>query len=247
MRYADPSSESLTTPTLPKRYLGSQIDQIVDHIATLPESQRQRISLNKIIYTSEPLTETQRSHVFASLGPVDIYSILGSAQAGPYAISNPKLTGTHTPRGTTDFVSDTRAVLIEIFHPSVLDGDSSHFRVLRLVGRDPRFSFEWFGEYFEFRNMVYLMQTVEFGILQWQVVLGHLCSSPQPTLEVRIFRAAAGEGLLDENALVKRLEKFFFVFPENRHLFRIAFLDGMAGFEKCSTGNKVMKFVDKTR
>jgi hypothetical protein len=66
-------------------------------------------------------------------------------------------------------------------------------------------------------------------------------------LELRIFRAAAGERLLDKDALVERIEKFFFVFPENRHLFRITFLDSMAGFEKSSTGNKVMKFVDKTR
>lgn len=191
-------------------------------------------------------------------------------------------------------------MLIEIFHPSVVDGDSSvprpvpdgeqgivvqtslqrlrnplvryitgdigslhpmpaaagsiipeaelkHFRVLRLVGRDPRFSFKWFGEYFEFRNIIALMQTVEFGILQWQVVLGHLGASPQPTLEIRVFRAAAGERLLAEDALVERLEKFFFVFPENRHLFRITFLDSLARFEKSSTGNKVMNFVDKTR
>ncbi|KAE8352567.1 hypothetical protein BDV28DRAFT_134961 [Aspergillus coremiiformis] len=278
---------------------GSQIVQVVHHISTLPAAERQEIQLNKIIYTSEPLTETQKSHISATLGPVKIYSIFGSAEAGPCAVSHPDLLAQDPPSGTMDFVFDTRQVLIEILPPSASDSDSSsvpaslpdgeegiivqtslqrrrnplvryitgdigslhplpdaahavipatelaHLRILRLRGRDRRFSFKWYGVYFDFENIVRLMQPEDSGILQWQVILGSLESSPQTKLEIRLLREADSEHVLPKEDLVKSIETFFFVLPENRHLFEITFLDSLAGFEKSSTGNKVMKFVDK--
>ncbi|KAJ5557144.1 hypothetical protein N7494_001059 [Penicillium frequentans] len=276
----------------------SQIIQIMHHILTLPDYQREQISLNKVVYTSEPLTEAQRGHIIATLGPVQIFSILGSAEAGPYALSNPQITGENTPPGTRDFIIDTRLVRVEILDPSAVhdvaarstlmpesksgiivltslqrlrnplvryitgdmgslhpmpeaavgvipDAERPHFRVLRLAGRDRRFSFKWYGEHFEFHNIVRLMQNAKFGILQWQIILGCLDSAPQATLEIRLLRAAAGEDLLPQSTLVESLEEFFYVFPENRTLFRIKFLNSLENFEKSSTGNKVMNFVDR--
>ena len=279
---------------------GSQIIQVVHYISMLPVEQRQRVKLTKIIYTSEPLTQAQREHIVATLGPIKICSILGSAESGPYAIGSPDLTGRQDCTSTMDFVFDTRTMLIEILPPSIMDEaplstaspvpngepgiivqtslqrlrnpvvryntgdigslhalpesardviaqeDWEHLRVLRLHGRDRRFSFKWFAAYFEFENVATMMQAKETGILQWQVILGTLESSPQTTLEVRILRAIDRGGIQSKEALVKRIEWFFYLLPENEHLFQITFVDDIGGFEKSGTGNKVMKFVDRT-
>lgn len=278
---------------------GSQVVRVVHHISTLPASQRKQIKLDKIVYTSEPLSPAQRAYITATLGKVKICSILGSSEAGPWAVANPALTGDQEP-GTMDFVFDTKTMLIEVLAPSSLDGDAvrgsepvpdgvpgiivqtslqrlrnplvryvsgdigslhplpgaaaaviprdelEHLRVLRLHGRDARFSFKWYGCYFEFDNIVPIMQSEEWGILQWQVVLGSLESSPQTTLEVRIFRSSASDTAASETALVAALEAFFFVLPESCHLFRVAFLEDLTGFERSSTGGKIMRFVDKS-
>ena len=276
----------------------SQIVCIAHYISTLPEAQRKKIALDKVIYTSEQLTGPQKDYITTVLGPVKIFSIMGSAEAGPYAVINPDLTE-HTPSHTMDFIFDTRSLLIEIINRSALsspvsaqgepvpDGEQGliiqtslqrlrnplvryvtgdigslhpipktasekipeaelqHFRVLRLAGRDHRFSFKWFGEYFEFDRIDDLMQTEGSGVLQWQVIRDSLESSPQPTLEVRILRAEDGSHTVPKDRFTEMVENFFYVFPENRHLFRITFIESIEGFEKSRTGNKVIKFADK--
>lgn len=93
----------------------SQVVQIVHYISTLADDQRSGICISKIIYTSEGLTPSQRGYILAVLGPVQIFSILGSAEAGPYAVS-----GSHLLDGDDDvadqqsFVFDTRHTIIEI-------------------------------------------------------------------------------------------------------------------------------------
>ncbi|KAJ5301907.1 hypothetical protein PENANT_c062G04959 [Penicillium antarcticum] len=276
----------------------TQIVKLAHYISTLPDNERKNIRLNKVVYTSEALTEAQEAHIIGVLGAVQIFSILGSAEGGPYALGNPSLTGNDQKPGTRDFIIDTRSVHVEILHPSAIDdlaahgntlpesesgiivltslqrlrnplvryitgdigslhpmpatasgkipdADLPHFRVLRLAGRDRRFSFKWFGDYFEFHNLVSLMQTPGSGILQWQVILGCLESSPQATLELRLLRAASGENLLSQDEFVELVEGFFHVFPESRHLFRINMVDNLEAFERSSTGNKVMNFVDR--
>ncbi|RAK79539.1 uncharacterized protein BO72DRAFT_400293 [Aspergillus fijiensis CBS 313.89] len=278
---------------------GSQVIQIVHRIGTLPAEKRKGIRLTKVIYTSEPLTDGQRQYIRATLGPVKICSVLGSAESGPYALHNPDLTGEAGLTGSMDFVFDTRSLVVEILPPSVVESDPpsgfkslpegqegvlvqtslqrrrnplvryitgdlasvhplpdlarsvvpesdlEHLRVLRLRGRDRRFSFKWFGVYFEFTNIEKLMQREDFGLLQWQIVKATHDSSPQTTLEVRMLREAASERLIARQDLVHELETFFFVLPENRHLFRLTFVEDLGGFEKSGTGNKVMKFVDR--
>lgn len=98
---------------------GSQIIQVVHCISSV-RTGRDRIRLEKIIYTSEALTPAQKSYIRDVLGgAVKICSILGSAEAGPYAASSPDLDpgdGDGDPAATyTDFVFDTRANLIEVF------------------------------------------------------------------------------------------------------------------------------------
>ncbi|KAF7593642.1 hypothetical protein BBP40_011047 [Aspergillus hancockii] len=199
---------------------GSQVLQIAHHMSTLPVEEREKIKLAKVIYTSDPLTESQRSHITAILGLVKTCSIWGSAEAGLCGISNPELTGEERPPGTTDLLFDTRSVIIEILPTSASEDDSSspakpvpggeeriivqttlqrrrnpfvryitgdisslhplpesaraiapeadfkYLRVLRLRGRDRRFSFKWFCAYYEFEKIVSLMQTKRSGILQ---------------------------------------------------------------------------------
>lgn len=283
---------------------GSQVVRIVRHISTLPPNQREQIKLDKIIYTSEPLTPAQRAYITDTLGQVKLCSILGSTEAGPWALGDPALTGEQdSVPGANDFVFDTRTMLIEILDPSTLDSDSvgggsgggepvpdgspgiivqtslqrlknplvryvsgdigslhqlpksasaviplgtlKHLRVLRLHGRDGRFSFKWYGSYFEFDNLTSFMQAKEWGILQWQAVLGSLESSPQVTLEVRILPSSVKDLLAPETGFMKAIETFFFVEEENRHLFQVKFLEDLTEFKRSSTGGKVLRFVDK--
>lgn len=107
---------------------GSQIIQVVHFIASLgPERRGGDVRLDKVVYTSEALTPAQRSYIRKVLGPaLQICSILGSAEAGPYAASAPHIIcppsggdddDNDEPAavgGFTDFVIDTRATLIEI-------------------------------------------------------------------------------------------------------------------------------------
>lgn len=287
---------------------GSQVIRVIHYISTLPEEERQRIKLDKIIYTSEPLTPAQRAYITLVLGQVKVCSLLGSSEAGPWALSCPGLTGDgHLEvAGAADFVFDTRAMLIEILDPSALEGgddgarkgseplpdtspgiivqtslqrlknplvryvtgdigslhplpefaaaasaipasDLKHFRVLRLHGRDQRFSFKWYGMYYEFDKLAALMQAEEWKILQWQVILATLESSRELTLEARILLPPSnvGDDVAAEPRLVKVIETYFVVLPENRHLFRLNFVKDLTEFERSSTGGKVMHFVDR--
>ena len=104
----------------------SQVVQIVHRISSLSHEKQARIKIQKIIYTSETLTTAQRAHIRAVLGPVTICSIMGSAEAGPYAVSNPEITGTDASEGYEDFVFDTRATLIEILPMSSSSAQDSN-------------------------------------------------------------------------------------------------------------------------
>ncbi|KAE8349283.1 hypothetical protein BDV28DRAFT_163714 [Aspergillus coremiiformis] len=280
----------------------SQIVQLVRYISTLPSQAQQRLRLDKIIYTSEPLTGTQRAFIYTTLGDVKICSFMGSAEVGPWAVSHPDLGGEGglADSSTRDFVFDTRSMIIEILpltaseatdSPSgpdplplgergiivqtslqrlrnplvryitgdigslhqltpsaralIPETDRQYLRVLRMHGRDRRFGFKWYGTYFEFENLKALMLAEECGILQWQVILDQLKSSPQPTLEVRLLRASPQADILSDEALIRRLWTFFLVLPENKDLFRVEFVKDLSGFERSATGSKVIQFLDK--
>lgn len=113
-----------------------------------------------------------------------------------------------------------------------------------MKGRDQRFSFKWYGYYFEFDKIEALMQKEESGILQWQVILGRLQTSPQATLEIRLLCCSPRDGILSSDELIGRLEAFFAISPENAYLFQIVFVKDLKGFERSATAGKVIKFVD---
>ncbi|GAB1205102.1 hypothetical protein APSETT445_003771 [Aspergillus pseudonomiae] len=129
--------------------------------------------------------------------------------------------------------------LPEMANAVVPESERQYLRVLWMQGRDRRFSFKWDGAYFECEKLKALVQAEECGILQWQVLLGQLDSSPQATLEVRLLRAPPRPDVLVEEQLVKRLRTFFFVLPETEHVFRIVFVKDLDGFERSSTAGKL--------
>ncbi|KAH8651137.1 hypothetical protein BX600DRAFT_473134 [Xylariales sp. PMI_506] len=275
----------------------SQIVQIAHYVSSLPQEERARLEIRKIIYTSEPLTTPQREHILEVLGPVSICSILGSAEAGPYAVSNPELTGTHLGTGYEDFVFDSRLTRVEILpasfieqgsdpeplpdgeegiiaqtsltrlrHPIVryITGDAGslhplpeqalalidethwpHLRILRFRGRDRRFSFEWDAEYIEFHRLTTLMNNPECGILQWQVILDKMDTSPEARLEVRLLRSPDAPNILPQSLLIDQVHHFFHVYASNMYRFKLLFLQTLAEFEVSTTGRKVIKFIDR--
>jgi phenylacetate-coenzyme A ligase PaaK-like adenylate-forming protein len=275
----------------------SQIVSIVHYISTMPPEERSRFQLDKIIYTSEGLTPSQRSHIYEVLGNIKIYSILGSAEAGPYAVSYPRLTGSHWATASyEDFVFDTRMTKIEILPLSfsecnsycepVADGelgvvaqtsltrlrnplvryitgdvgslhslpedntalvdehDWKHLRVLRLQGRDRRFSFEWDGNYLEFSGLKALMNDPQSGIVLWQVVLDKIEPSLEGFLELRVLRSNQSSDAMSEKDLVHRIEFFFHVCPPNRHRFKLVFLEDDKMFKRSTAGRKIVQFVN---
>lgn len=286
----------------------SQIVRVADTIAGLPAEERQNVKLTKIIYTSEPLTDVQRAYIREVLGPVKVSSVLGSCEAGPWALGNPDISQVSASEvaSAADFVFDTRTMLVDILSLSVLDNDDGsvvatgeplpdgtsgivvqtslqrlknplvryvtgdigslhplpespaaqripaedrqYLRVLRLHGRDRRFSFKWSGEYLQFDRLTALLQAKEWRILQWQVVLAQPKSLPDPTLEIRLLlpSSVVEDDIGPESRLVKAIEQFCVVTPGNRHLFEIKVLTDLTQFERSSTGRKVIKFIDRT-
>ncbi|KAJ2996305.1 hypothetical protein NUW58_g1009 [Xylaria curta] len=276
----------------------SQVTQIVRHISTLPREEREKINLDKIIYTSEVLTSAQRAYIREVLGQVKICSLFASAEAGPWSACNSDITGDASVSGTVDFIFDTRATLIEIFPPTCTRTDPSisdplpegergivvqtsltrlrnplvryvtgdvgslhplpdharallsednwrHFRILRLEGRDRRFSFKWDGEYIEFEGLKSLMDA-QGDVLQWQVILDTMEPSKESSLEIRVLCATRNKDPSSaRQALADELAFFLHVYDMNSHRFQLTFVESMDGFERSSTGRKVIKFIDR--
>ena len=95
--------------------------------------------------------------------------------------------------------------------------------------------------------MAALLEDPECAVLQWQVILGSLEPSKESSLEVRVLCASAGdEGSAARRQLVRdRVERFFYVEAPSSDRFQLVFVGGMHEFQRSSTGNKVIKFVDR--
>ncbi|QPC60531.1 hypothetical protein HYE67_002762 [Fusarium culmorum] len=275
---------------------GSQIVSVVHYISTLKED-RDKIKLNKIIYTSEALTVAQKAHIYDVLGPVKICSVLGSAEAGPYGVSTPELTPSEPDATYNDFIIDTRMTLIEILpldyaenkeipvpellsegetgviaqtvltrlrnpvvryvtgdvgslHPlpeetrsQIPPSDLPYLRVLRLHGRDRRFSFMWDGFDTRFDNLATLLSEEQYGVLQWQVILSKMEPSLEAFLEIRLL---CKEDETCRQSALSRLNTFLNIYPPNQHKFKVTFVEGLTGFELSKTGQKVIKFIDRS-
>ncbi|KAF3926459.1 hypothetical protein AA313_de0207052 [Arthrobotrys entomopaga] len=273
---------------------GSQILHFADYVSTLPEETRAKINMNKLIYTSDTITREQRKKIISILN-VQVFSILGSCEAGPWAVANLSLTGEPDDEGV-DFIFDDRMMKIEILPESAMENldkanttvpdgeigmiiqtslsrlrnplvryvsgdigrllpfpsgkaspeDEQHFKIVRMYGRDRRFSFKWFGEYYEFPKVKeLLLKTEGWNILQYQLVLSDL-DTKELNLEVRLYRSSLTPGAASEDEIKKKLKKFFFVFHLNEHAFKVTFLSGLDGFERSKTGSKVINFIDRS-
>lgn len=284
----------------------SQVINLINHMSTLSKQEQAQIHLDKIIYTSEVLTGSQRLHIRETLGDkVKICSMLASAESGPWAVSNPDLTGDRTTT-SSDFVYDTRTMVVEIFPtdaalevrgapatmPRALpegetgiivltsltklrnpliryicgdvgslhalpesarklipEADRPYIRVLRLDGRDRRFSFDWEGEYIEFDKLAGIVETPEYGILQWQAIIFNKPDEKEglrACLELRMLPSTTSRGneaLL--KGLIDRIKVLIALAPRKEDRFIPVFLESIDGFEKSKTGGKVMKFIDR--
>ncbi|KAF8169830.1 hypothetical protein K438DRAFT_1614635 [Mycena galopus ATCC 62051] len=134
---------------------------------------------------------------------------------------------------------------------SIPDEIACHLRVLRLQGRDQRFSFKWQGEYFEFHFLRdFFRQREDLGVLQWQILLCDHEHSHAQACEVRLLRGRrvvdVGPPAPSDSELVQLLEKVFCVTPVNQSLFRVTFVVDGTGFERSATGNKVLRFVNRS-
>ncbi|KAJ5195202.1 uncharacterized protein N7498_008640 [Penicillium cinerascens] len=138
---------------------------------------------------------------------------------------------------TSLVISDPFTPLAESAREHVSDEDWKYFRIVRLYGRDRRFSFEWDGMYFE-------LNAEECDVLQWLLILDRLESSPRSTMETRILRPSGNPSPLSEVALSERIKAFFNVYSGSKDRFSVTFLDDRKGFVRSNAGDKIIKFED---
>lgn len=287
----------------------SQIVAIVHYVSTLSQQEQATLEINKVIYTSESMTKGQRTHILAVLGPhVQICSLLGSAEGGPYAASCPRFSGDDNAKDHLsaleeyqDFIVDDRITRIEIVPTSIPENDPSHLFtvvpdgkpgmiaqtsltrlrnplvryitgdigslhklptgsevglpaqdqkhlfILRLYGRDRRFSFEWDGEYYEFRSLAAFLNDVRLGILQWQLILEKAAGSEEALLQLRLLRPdrRQDEDCVSLDELKRQVGKSFSVCAANEDRFQLVFVRRLEDFELSPGGRKVVKFIDR--
>lgn len=92
-----------------------QIMQLTRYISALPEETRKQLIINKVIYTSEPMTPAQRNFLGSVFPNVAVSSVIGSAEAGPWAVSPSQLTEASKGQNYADFVYDQRLMYLEVF------------------------------------------------------------------------------------------------------------------------------------
>ncbi|KAF9253269.1 hypothetical protein DTO027I6_3511 [Penicillium roqueforti] len=98
-----------------------QIIQLARYISTLSEDKRRQLLINKALYTSEPMTPAQRSFLNSVFPNIAVSSVIGSAEAGPWAASPAELTETTKEQHFADFVYDQRLMHLEVFPFAVED------------------------------------------------------------------------------------------------------------------------------
>lgn len=294
-----------------------QLVQLARHIASLPEDDdnglRKHLRVNKVLYTSESMTPVQRNYLKSVFGEdLAISSVIGSAEAGPWAVSTAEMTEHTMNENYADFVFDTRFMHLEVlplsleegekpsnginaqdlpdgekglmvqtslqrlrnplvryvcgdlasFRPlpestkarlAAVDADVGHYQLVRVYGRDRRFSFEWYGEYYEFQDIQAAMRTESWGVLHYQLVIRPAGSDQlalNPFLEVRVLRCSEGNEtkgkIIGKEELVEKIKKTFKIYHYNIDLFGVTFLEDYSGFVRSETGRKVLSLVDLT-
>lgn len=100
-----------------------QLVQLAKSIATLSDEQRTSLRVNKLLYTSEAITPAQRSYLAFVFGPIALSSVIGSAEAGPWAVATAEMTAGAADNNYVDFIYDQRLICLEVFPLSIEDLD----------------------------------------------------------------------------------------------------------------------------
>ena len=109
--------------------------------------------------------------------------------------------------------------LSESSYPQIDSESRKHLKVLRLHGRDKRFSFKWLGEYFDFEKLDQVMQTDGWGILQWQIIIENGKEwEGSDSLELRLMRRSEDGKILSEEELLRCFRDVFFLTELNEAL-----------------------------
>lgn len=119
-------------------------------------------------------------------------------------------------------------------------GEVDNYRVIRMYGRDPRFTFAWNGQSFQYTSLSQLTQKPGWNILQWQIII-----RPSPEgecLTVQLLRDSDADGGISDSEVATAL-KAVFLEPDSP-LFCLIFLEDLEGFERSTTEQKVIRFVD---
>ncbi|KAL9612965.1 MAG: hypothetical protein Q9167_002494 [Letrouitia subvulpina] len=151
--------------------------------------------------------------------------------------------------------------------PGLEPGARQLLKILRLHGRDQRFSFKWLSEYYELDKMEQVFKTEEWGILFWQIIVSHGTKwEGNDFLELRLMRQQdeeepglrnvvsgqeiqdvkeQGTGIISREKLLLNLRDVFYLTELTDNLFRCVFVDDVSGFVQSETGTKVIKFIDR--
>ncbi|TXC08227.1 hypothetical protein FocTR4_00003504 [Fusarium oxysporum f. sp. cubense] len=122
--------------------------------------------------------------------------------------------------------------------------DLRHYRVLRLQGRDHRFSFMWDGCDFQFDKLNKILSDPQSGVLLWQVILDKMQPSQEISLEIRLLSGQSSGDTVHLQTLLELLKACLDVSVSNEHKVKVAFVNDVLGFELSETGRKVIRFVD---
>ncbi|KAM0233801.1 hypothetical protein ACHAP5_010279 [Fusarium lateritium] len=249
---------------------GSQIVSVVHQISTLTEG-REKIKLDKIIRSAEAGPYGASTPDLTPCDPSAIYNDfvidtrMTLIEILPFDHDECDRLPEPLPEGETGVIVQTvltrpRNPVIRYLtgdvgslhylpdkaHSQISKTDWPYFRILRLQGRDRRFSFMWDGIDIRFDNLTTLLSEAKYGILQWQVILDKMVPSLEISLEIRLLYSQQTPNAVSREDVVDRLRKFFTVYSSNEHRFTITFVDELNGFELSKTGRKVIKFVDRS-
>ena len=275
-----------------------------NYVESLPSGIRSQLRIAKIMYTSESMSRQKQGYLRSVFGPVKLFSCLGAAETGPWAVSNLDWNSgmaDDEANGSVDFVFDDRSMLVEVLSLAVdphvgsprsqdwaskgakghliltslqrlrnplvryVSGDVGsvhplprelstqfetemvdHLQILRLYGRDKRFSFKWLGDYYEFQRLDMVINSPEWGVLQYQIIISNdVVVEGSDKLELRMLRRAESEGILSEAELKGRLHDAFYLTFHTEKFFRPVFLRELGGFQRSPTSGKIVRFIDQ--
>jgi phenylacetate-coenzyme A ligase PaaK-like adenylate-forming protein len=128
---------------------------------------------------------------------------------------------------------------------SVGDG-AGNLRILRFYGRDRAESFKWQANFYEIRAVEEVMNTANWGVFDWQIVLCINKDTGEHTMEVKIIREEQSAAILTQSQLRSELSAFFNVYPKVDHLFHLRSV-GLKDMVRSETAGKIIRLVDHTK